>query len=174
MANITAATLAAIILANPKYTGGEPQQVAHGISPTGYITPFNTDANGNLATTASGGAPAISATNSPSLSTSFASVASAQAKATPAQLVSIRATNANAAVRYLQLFNAASATGTPIYSEPIPAGSATQPSSLILDSVFFGSGGKYFSTALSWGISTTNGSYTAATAADHNVSLHFF
>lgn len=160
---------------NPPYSGSTSLEVIAGVLADGVtIVPFKAASDGTLATSSTAGAPAISATTSPSLDTSFGAKVTNNTKGTAAQLVSLRATNANAAVRYFQLFNATSATGTPIYSEPIPAGTTTQPSSLILDSVFFGQGGKNFSTALSWGISTTQTSYTAATAADHSVTVHYY
>lgn len=105
---------------------------------------------------------------------SFGTAASAVSKATQGNLFSVHATNKNAAIRYLHLFNRSSVPtlGTaPLFSFEIGAGSSITPATAIVGSDFFGEDGLYFSTGITWGISTTNATYTAATAADHNVHL---
>lgn len=86
---------------------------------------------------------------------------------------SITASNINAAIRYLQIHNKASAPANPdvpIFSFPIAAGSSTAPSIREIGTEFFGEGGYYLSTGISIGISTTADTFTAATTTDHVVN----
>lgn len=90
-------------------------------------------------------------------------------KATPGQLLAIQATNENAAVRYLQIHNKASAPGageTAVASFLIPAGSGTAPGVVRVGSEFFGNNGIHLSTGIAIGISTAIDTYTAATAGE--------
>lgn len=89
------------------------------------------------------------------------------AKAAAGNLVSITATNRNAAIRYLQLFNSTSSTATVLYQWPIAA-SAGSP--LILGTETFTDLGWPFSVGITWGVSTTAGSYVAATASETDVA----
>lgn len=94
-------------------------------------------------------------------------------KATAGNLLSVIVTNYNAALRYLQIHNKASAPANPnvpVISIPIPAGTATAPGKLELSTAFFGDGGYFLSTGVAVGVSTTGGTYTAATAADHVIA----
>lgn len=113
----------------------------------------------------------IVSTYSPSSSTSFGTAVTANAKNTAGILKGVDVTNINAAIRYLQIFNSTGSTATVLHSFPIPAGSATVPSRLTLGEQFFGANGLYLSTGITWGISTTNATYTGATASDHNLNL---
>lgn len=117
--------------------------------------------------------PVLSATYSPSVDVAFLNSVTHNSKSTPGNILSFSVTSVNAAIRYFQLFNAASATGTPIYSFPIPAGSSTAPATVGKGSEFFTTNGVYFSTALSWGISTAAATYSAATTTDHTVNLNY-
>lgn len=120
----------------------------------------------------------------PLLSSSFGEVVvpagalSASIGSTPPHFaLSAYATNANAAVRYLQLYNKVTTPAgadRPLYSFPVPAGSATAPGEIIIDRTFFLDYPVKFSTGLIWAVSTTNTTYTAATASDHNVMLHYY
>lgn len=104
--------------------------------------------------------------------TSFGTSVAISGKPSAGNLLSIYASNINAAVRYLQVHNKASApaaTNVPVLSLPIPAGSATVPGSIKLGREMFGEGGKYLSTGVAIGISTTEATYTAATATDHDI-----
>jgi len=95
------------------------------------------------------------------------------AKATPGNLLSLRATNINAAIRYLQIHNKATApTGgdTALISVPIPAGAAANPVAVTLGSDFFGNNGLALSTGIAIGISTAATTFTAATTTDHVVT----
>ncbi len=92
-------------------------------------------------------------------------------KATPGNLLSIVATNKNAAVRYLQVHNKASAPAgadVPVLSLPIGAGTANNPGILTLGRDVLGQGGKYLSTGIAMGISTAEATFTAATTTDHD------
>ena len=95
------------------------------------------------------------------------------AKATPGYLRAAIATNANAAIRYFQVHNKATAPAggdVPVLSIPMAASNA-QP--LFLGEAHFGRGGKPFSIGIAGGISTTYATFTAATPADHFWSLGY-
>ncbi len=92
-------------------------------------------------------------------------------KGSPGNLFALRAVNRNAQLRYLQLFNQASGgpSGSPVDSILIPPGGGE----VILGDDFFTASGVHFGTGLTFGFSTTSGSYTAATATDHDASFIF-
>lgn len=92
-------------------------------------------------------------------------------KTSAGNLFSITVSNVNAAIRYLQIHNKASApaaTNVPVISLPIPAGSATVPGYLTIGRDQLGPAGYYLVTGIAIGISTTNTTFTAATTTDHN------
>lgn len=94
-------------------------------------------------------------------------------KGSAGYVMSVYVTNKNAAVRFLQLHNKASAPASaevPVLSLPIPAGTANNPGVLHLTDSFFGVGGRPFTTGIGIGISTAEASYTAATNTDHDIS----
>ncbi len=82
--------------------------------------------------------------------------------------------NANASLRFFQLFDKATAPiagDVPLYSYPVPGGTAAQPAIVILDSSFLTT---YFAHGLGWAWSTTVGTFTdSATAADHLSRVHY-
>lgn len=91
-------------------------------------------------------------------------------------LNSLIATNVNAAIRYLQIFNQTTvpATGNvPVISLPIPAGSATVPGQWTLGDDFLGKDGLFLSAGIAIGVSTTAATFTAATATEHTVNGTF-
>lgn len=115
--------------------------------------------------------PAASSTYSASRFGIFGTDVDLSVKASAGNLFSIVASNINAAVRYLQVHNKASAPSsgnTPVLSLPIPAGSATVPGYLTLGREIFGEGGSYLSTGIAIGISTAEATFTAATTTDHD------
>lgn len=116
----------------------------------------------------------IVSTYSPTLTTSFGTATTGTAKGTPAIIKSAFVTNINAAIRYFQIFNSTGATTTVVMSFPIPAGSATNPVALNLGENIFTQNGYYLSTGLTWGISTLNATYNAATATDHNLIMFHY
>ncbi len=97
---------------------------------------------------------------------SLGAAATANAKAGAGNLYSITATNRNAAVRYLQLFDSTGATATVLYQWPV----AVTAGLVIIGSDFFTEAGWRFSTGITWGMSTTAGSYVAATASETDVA----
>jgi hypothetical protein len=96
----------------------------------------------------------------------------ANVKASPGNVLAVHITNTNAAARFFQLHNKASAPAAaevPVLSFRIPAGY----SGPIGSDFFVGSGGN-FATGIGWAWSTTVGTFTdAATAADHSVNIHY-
>ena len=116
--------------------------------------------------------PLATATYAPSLATGFAVATKALVKATPGNVLAVRVSNQNAAVRYLLLHNKATAPGStdvPLYAFAIEPGQ-----SLGLGVDFFAGSGGFFSTGIGWAISTTPGAFTdAATAAEHVVAVHY-
>lgn len=96
---------------------------------------------------------------------------SGSAKASSGQLFGFVANNRNAAVRYLMVFDSASAPNVgdaPLFQFPVPAiTSTTDVGKLLLGSEFFAPGWS-FSNGITWGFSTTPNAYAAATAADHD------
>lgn len=116
-------------------------------------------------------------TNVYSVNNSFGTATKAAAKASTGNLFSVYCSNTNAAVRYLQIHNKATApagTDVPVSSFLIPAGTATAPATIVLDASYFGTNGKYLSTGVSWAISTTNATFTdSATASEHNLEINY-
>lgn len=103
---------------------------------------------------------------------SFGTTVTNVSKASPAIVVAAAVSNTNAALRYFQLFNSATAIAggaVPVMSFPIAAGSATVPGARTIDQPFFSN--YVFNVGLAWGISTTAATYTAATPADHTLNL---
>lgn len=104
------------------------------------------------------------------------SVTKANVKASAGNVFSIRVTNANAAARWFQLHNKATApaaTEVPQRYFLIPAGTAAQPASITLDINYFAHGIN-FATGIGWAISTTAATFTdAATAGDHTYDINY-
>ena len=155
----------------------------------GASVPLQSDASGNLkdtlatllwnedavnSTGKSTNKVVIASTYTPSLDTSFGTAVTHNAKASAGVLYGIDVTNINAAVRYFQIFNSTGGTGTVLMSFPIPAGTSTAPARLTLGPSYWGPNGLYLSTGLTWGISTTQATYTGATTTDHNVNLLYY
>lgn len=87
----------------------------------------------------------------------------------PASICSMYASNANAALRYLQVFNQTTAPTTgnvPIHSFPIPINGG----SICIGTDFFGVNGGFATQGVAVGVSTTNATFTAATTTDHNIN----
>jgi hypothetical protein len=94
-------------------------------------------------------------------------------KSSAGQLLSLVVSNANAAARYLWIKNAAAAPGNADSSSTVVHVFYLPPSSTIDLSKFFQDSGLYFSTGISWGISTSANSYTAGTASEHLVNAGY-
>lgn len=114
----------------------------------------------------------VASTYSGTAFTSFGTATKANPKASAGVMISIEASNENAAVRYLQLHNKASnpaGTDVPIFSFPIPAGTANSPGIVIIERDFLND--YYFSTGVSWAVSTTKATFTdSATASEHTLN----
>jgi hypothetical protein len=119
---------------------------------------------------------AISAIYSGTPFVNYGTANNANVKPAAAQLYSIDAQNENAAIRYLQIFNLAAAptddSSVPVHSFAIPAGTANNPGIRSIGAEFFGEGGLYLSTGLSWGISVDPDVFdnTGVTAGEHQVN----
>ena len=107
------------------------------------------------------------------LSTDFGVVTTKLVSRNPTYLVRVVFINRNAAVRYGNLHNRATApvaTNIPDISLPIPAGTTNNPGvlSIELGETFL------FDVGLGWSISTTEGEFTdSATATEHTVHLWY-
>lgn len=100
----------------------------------------------------------------------FMSVGSTSGQLAGVWLLAIIATNINASLRYLQIFDNDGLTGVPTWSIPIPAGTATAPGSVSLGSEFLGPRGTGNGGTQYWAISTSATAYVAATGSDHTVN----
>jgi len=90
-------------------------------------------------------------------------------KSSAGNIFSLYIFNANASNRFFQLFNSTGApSGTPLMSFMIPGGG-----SVVLGTDFFGPGGFNFSTGITAGMSTTQTTYTAATAGETNYVIGY-
>lgn len=120
--------------------------------------------------------PTISAGVAPSNYKNAGAATKANIKASAGNVLSLRFTNANAAVRFLQLHNKATApagTDTAQRSFLVPAGTTTQPAVLELDINYFAFAAN-FTTGIGWAVSTTDTTFTdSATASDHTIDLNY-
>lgn len=115
--------------------------------------------------------PVSSSTYAATTTGSLGASVAISAKNAPGNLFCVMADNANAADRYLQVHNKASAPASsdvPVLSYKIPAGGM-----LVLDRGIFGEHGKYLSTGIAIGISTVRATFTAATVTDHYTYAEF-
>ncbi len=116
-------------------------------------------------------------TYSPSTYAPMTQVTKANIKNSTGNVLAFFISNINAAVRYFQLHNKATApagTDVPIFSFPVGAGTSTNPIILEMGSEFFTQAGKNFTTGIGWAISTTYATFTdSATAAEHVVSVMY-
>lgn len=104
---------------------------------------------------------------SPSVYVNTGTAATENISATQANLYSFYGKNTNAATRYLQFHNTAgtpAGAAVPVLSFVVPAGEV-----LSIGEEFFKQAGIHFDTGLAMAWSTTEWTYTAATAADHSL-----
>jgi hypothetical protein len=88
----------------------------------------------------------------------------------PKRVFAAYASNANASVRYFQIFDSAAAPvagQVPVVQFILPPSGGDRG----FGEDMFTVSGIGFQFGVAWGVSTTRGSYTAATAADHDVTL---
>lgn len=101
----------------------------------------------------------------------FGANATANVKASAGNVFSFECHNLNGSARYLQFHNTAttpSAGAVPLYTFLVPAGGA-----ITRDGQFFGQAGANFSTGIAFAFSTTEGTYTAGSAADQFTQIHY-
>lgn len=118
--------------------------------------------------------PIAAVTYAPLLYAPMTQVTKANIKASAGNVFSIYITNDNAAVRYFQLHDKATApagTNVPLISVKVPAGTANNPGVLILDNSFFTSAGLFFTTGVGWAISTTFATFTDAATNTEHISI---
>lgn len=114
-------------------------------------------------------------TYAPTAGQSFATVA-ANIKATPGNWKSFQASSRALTLVYFQLHDKATAPtagNVPIFEFPINGAIAGTVTSRVVGADFFSQNGCFFVTGLSYGYSTTSGTYTAATAANHDTSYTY-
>lgn len=120
--------------------------------------------------------PVNDSTYSPSNYKDAGTVTKANVKASAGNVYSLRITNENAAARYFQLHNKATAPAaaeTALRYWKIPGGTATVPGVLELDNTYF-SPSQYHTTGIGWAISTVSTTFTdSATASEHNVDINY-
>lgn len=113
----------------------------------------------------------------PSVYNALTLVTKANVKATAGNVFSVHVTNDNAAVRYFQLHNKATAPAAaevPVEVFKIPAGTANNPGVLSLDESHFARGGSHFTTGIGFAVSTTLATFTdSATASEHIVNIKY-
>lgn len=101
-----------------------------------------------------------------------AAVTKANIKVSAGTVASVLFENNNAAKRFLQLHNKASAPAAaeaPLLSIPVPANSV-----VMVDGTLLGPNGTAFSTGIGWAVSTTLATFTdSATASEHSISLWY-
>ena len=132
------------------------------------VHPGEDDTNNVLGVTTK---PLAISTYAPLLASSLGGATDINVKAAPGNLMALSGENRNGATRYLQLHNLAGAIGggaVPIYVWPVPSGTVFGPGT-----DFFTIPGIWFSTGIRVGWSTTEHTYTAATAADHTTFAHY-
>lgn len=117
-------------------------------------------------------------TYAPTLFTQLGTDPDVSVKATPGNVFSVQCTNLNAAKRYLQLHNKASAPAggdTPLLVFPLaPGGAAAVSDSMtLIGTDFFGTYGVFFSVGIAYGFSTTMATYTAGAAGDQFAAITF-
>lgn len=102
----------------------------------------------------------------PSTFQSVGAATTANVKAAAGSLLSLTATNRNGAARYLQIYNTTGATTPVFYQWVVPASAMI----IVADDFFITDKGWPLSTGITWGMSTTAGSYVAATAIETDVA----
>jgi hypothetical protein len=101
----------------------------------------------------------------------------ANIKTTPGNVTSFRVTNVNAAIRYFQIHDKATApagSDTALRSWVVPAGTATVPTVLMLGRDYLTEQGIKCLTGVGFAVSTTDTTFTdSATAAEHSVEVNY-
>jgi hypothetical protein len=139
-----------------------------------YVATAEDNVNGVIAVQIK---PTAASTYAPSVYAPLTQVTKNVIKASTGNVFSVYISNDNATVRYFQFHNKATApagTDVPVISIKVPAGTANNPGSVILDDAFFTKAGMNFATGIGWAISTTFGTFTdSATNTEHIVIVHY-
>ena len=118
--------------------------------------------------------PIIASTYSYSVDAAFGTAVTHTSKSTAGLLMGFQVSNVSSSLAWFQVFNSTGSTsGTPILSIPVPAGTSTVPGITTITETFTGLNGLYFSTGITWGVSTVQATYTAGTASNFNVVLTY-
>lgn len=160
-------TPATVTPANGDYLPGQSDSLGHAWSREGFAPAAEDNTNAVIAVQHK---PVASATYSATGFTAPLTDVDISVKGSAGNLKSLSASNINAAIRYLQVFNKATAPAggdTAVFSWPIPAGTSTAPAVVEIGQDFLGNGGYYFSTGIAVGISTVAATFTGATTTDH-------
>lgn len=95
-------------------------------------------------------------------------------KNTAGNVISFYVTNANAAIRYLQFFDDTTTTAALMVAQfQIPATAAAIPGVVAFGADVLSTSGLQFSKGITYGISTTEGSYVAATNTEHTALIFY-
>ena len=138
------------------------------------LTITNTAFTANAGTNLNTSALALSANQIPAFTNSpinFGAVNQSVLKASAGTVYKVYCYNKNAATRFFQIHNKATApvnADVPIESFPIAANTA-----LITDSTFWGATGRVCSAGVSWAFSSTESTLTLATASDQSSSVGY-
>jgi hypothetical protein len=112
--------------------------------------------------------PLATATYAPSLYTNFGSSVTANIKNGAGTILSASIYNTQGTACFLQFYNSTSTTATVFMEVPVAATSGF----VALGQDFFTLNGVYCSTGITFGVSTTSGSYTGSTIASaHNIQV---
>lgn len=115
--------------------------------------------------------PLTVSTYAPSITNDWGSNVTLNVKASAGTTFSAIGVNRNAGTRYLQLHNTATTPSTaavPLISFPVPTNSI-----LFIGNDLLTNNGIFFSTGIAYAWSTTAGTYTAATASEHDTTVLF-
>lgn len=115
--------------------------------------------------------PLATNTYAPTLFSNFGTDPDVSIKGSAGNVFGITCHNLNAAARFFQLHNKASAPGageTPLLTFLVPGSSM-----IVIGQELFGPNGVYFSTGIASGFSTTEATYTAGTSTDQFVQVTY-
>jgi hypothetical protein len=145
---------------------GTGDNVIGAITNTAFTANAGIDLNTSALALTANQIPAF--TNSP---TNLGTVNQAVLKASAGAVFKIYCYNKNAATRFFQIHNKATApvnTDVPVESFPVAANSA-----LLIDIAFWGATGRICSTGVAWAFSSTETTLTLATAANQTSSVGY-
>lgn len=150
------------------YSTVNNDNLGHLWSREGYAAVAEDNTNGVIAQAIK---PLATSTYSWTLFTNFGANTTLNVKASSGNVKSLYCHNSNAAARYIQLHNTATTpagAAVPLMTFLIPAAG-----SVLIDGSFLGDNGYNFSTGIAFAYSTTEGTYTAATAGEQFTQIMF-